>query len=125
MRSLLCIYINHYSIRNETENKVKMSNILVFCTWSVFIIWFQLFILTCRAHQYHQIDNYSTSSLVFMVDAKTHTMPQNWHKIQHYMKLIADEFSTQQSDNIEDYRFIQNGWCYKFNDIKKNHKVFR
>lgn len=81
---------------------------LVFCTWSAFIIWFQLFVLACRARQYH-IDP-STSSLVFIIDAKMHTVSQNWNKIQHYMKSIADEFEKSQKDIIEEYRLIQNGW---------------
>lgn len=88
--------------RNETENKLKMSNMLVFCMWSVFVIWFQLFILACRAH--------STSSLVFIVDAKISIVVQNWDRIQHYIKSIADEFDKSQSDIIEEYRIIQNGW---------------
>lgn len=100
-----------------------MSNMLVFCTWSVFIISFQLFVLTCRAHQY-RIDFNRTSSLVFIFDAKTHKMSQNWNQIEHYMKLIADEFAIQQSDAIEEYRFIQHGKKYDSNDIKKKTNIY-
>lgn len=92
---------------------------LVFCMWSVFIIWFQWLTLTCRAHQY-QMDSLRTSSLVFAVDAKMHIVLENWNKIQHYIKSIADEFDKQQSDKIiKDYQFIQNdlGEC-NFNDIR-------
>lgn len=82
---------------------------LVFCMRSVFIVWFQLFVLACRARQY-QMDSSASSSLVFIVDAKIHTVSQNWNKIQHCIESIADEFEKSQSDIIEEYRFIQNGW---------------
>lgn len=81
---------------------------LMVCMWSVVLIWFHLFVLACPAHQY-QIDP-STSSLVFIVDAKTCIVPQNWSKIQHYIKSIAHEFDKQQSAIIDEYRFIQSGW---------------
>lgn len=85
-----------------------MSNIFLFCMRSVCLIWFQLFVFSCEAHQY-QIDS-SKLSLVFIVDAKNHIASKNWNKIQHYIKLIVDEFDKHQSDIIDEYRFIENGW---------------
>lgn len=76
--------------------------------WSVLMIWFQLFELACPAREY-QMES-STSSLVFIVDVKIHNVSQNWNKIQHFIESIANEFDKSQSNIIEEYRFIQNGW---------------
>lgn len=85
----------------DTDNKLKMSNLFV---WCVFIIWIQFFTFKCRADQYKMDQR---SPLVFIVDTKR---PQDWNEIRHYMKSIVNEFGKQQSDDINnEYRFIQNG----------------
>lgn len=85
-----------------------MSNIGVFCTWTVLIVSFEAFRLTCCAQRYQMKEN--TSPLVFIIDTELYSS-SNWYKIQHYMKLIADEFTESQRDIIKEFWFIQDGWC--------------
>lgn len=80
-----------------------MSNMFVFCVRSVFIFWIQFFMFKYRADSYEMEQK---SSLVFIVHTNV-SMSQNWNKIQHYVKLIANEFETQHSGIIEEYRIIQ------------------